>query len=315
MKREKAIEKLKRMLQLIDGGELPIAPLAFYVFGSVARGALEPHDLDVIVVLELDKSEPTDGRSIEEFLRIRAEREAQAKSLLRRQGGRCDLIWAYHFEDINNDNIKNNAVLLWASDDRDWSTKLAAMKVNPAAERFQRNHFFPIKRLQLDLGDMNWIMAMQDHEQLTITHIPVNSANIPKVSKYHGDLLSRWNELDERWREAEAEWAEQENEGGRWRISEVFGKKTWETVPWALTWLTQERVRADRHVIKCVIRTKKKSHVVLLGKPSPRLAVCMLHESPKLKKVCLIPQFHRDGPNELLVFERGRNWPDDPFSV
>ena len=52
MDREKATEKLIRMAQTIASGVLPAPIKAFYVFGSYARGALNPNDLDVIVVYE-----------------------------------------------------------------------------------------------------------------------------------------------------------------------------------------------------------------------------------------------------------------------
>lgn len=50
MKREQFTIKLVRMIEMIQSGTLPVRVREFYVFGSYSRGALEPGDLDVIVV-------------------------------------------------------------------------------------------------------------------------------------------------------------------------------------------------------------------------------------------------------------------------
>ncbi len=52
MKRMVWRKKLERMLRTIDAGEMPANVREFYVFGSYARGALEPNDLDVAVIHE-----------------------------------------------------------------------------------------------------------------------------------------------------------------------------------------------------------------------------------------------------------------------
>lgn len=50
MKREKFTAKLLRMLEVIDAGRLPTRGVAVYVFRSYARGALDPYDVNLIVV-------------------------------------------------------------------------------------------------------------------------------------------------------------------------------------------------------------------------------------------------------------------------
>lgn len=56
MKRERATELLREMLARLDAGERPLDLVdEVYVFGSYARGALEPGDLDVAVVHRTDR--------------------------------------------------------------------------------------------------------------------------------------------------------------------------------------------------------------------------------------------------------------------
>ena len=50
MKREQFTEKLIRMIETIKSGTLPVRVSEFYVFGSYARGALQPGDLDILVL-------------------------------------------------------------------------------------------------------------------------------------------------------------------------------------------------------------------------------------------------------------------------
>jgi predicted nucleotidyltransferase len=50
MRREVGTRMLVDMIEAIVAGTLPVPVKAFYVFGSYARGAVAPHDLDILVV-------------------------------------------------------------------------------------------------------------------------------------------------------------------------------------------------------------------------------------------------------------------------
>jgi len=52
MKREDTTKKLVRMLEAIESGQVPVNVREFYVFGSYARGATEPSDLDLVVFFD-----------------------------------------------------------------------------------------------------------------------------------------------------------------------------------------------------------------------------------------------------------------------
>ncbi|GAB2785948.1 hypothetical protein GCM10027073_17900 [Streptomyces chlorus] len=57
MKRARAVELVEQMLHRLDGdGAWPLALVReVWLFGSFARGALEPHDVDVAVCFERDE--------------------------------------------------------------------------------------------------------------------------------------------------------------------------------------------------------------------------------------------------------------------
>ena len=119
MERNRSTKKLIRMIGTIESGVLLVKVKEFYVFGSYARGALEPHDLDVIVVC--DNPERVCWEIVE--------RE------LRQPGEHIDVVLV---RAIDRSHGISDLVLLWAEDDRDWQTKLKAIRRNPAAGRAAR---------------------------------------------------------------------------------------------------------------------------------------------------------------------------------
>lgn len=50
------------------------------------------------------------------------------------------------------------------------------------------------------------------------------------------------------------------------------------------------------------------THCVHFGKPGLSFMAYLFKDRSKLKRQCLLPYFKKDGPNELLVFEKGPNW-------
>ena len=98
MDRGKATEKLIRMTQTIASGALPAPVKAFYVFGSYARGALNPNDLDVVVVYE-NPGKDYWGSLVAEVLKSGKNPlcagqvfETRMRSALRRPGERMDIM-------------------------------------------------------------------------------------------------------------------------------------------------------------------------------------------------------------------------------
>lgn len=56
MKRERATRLLADMITRLEGGDWPLGLVEeVYVFGSYARGALEPNDVDVVIEHGTDK--------------------------------------------------------------------------------------------------------------------------------------------------------------------------------------------------------------------------------------------------------------------
>lgn len=136
MKRERATKILTRILQTVDSlsGESPIREV--FVFGSYAEGALNPGDIDLVIVHD----------PVTDELRERLEHEAKSKRLnhidelyypvvryqamikkpLRRPGESVDILLDTSFEGILSQYstlADSRFVLLWSRDDRNWEQK------------------------------------------------------------------------------------------------------------------------------------------------------------------------------------------------
>ena len=170
-----------------------------------------------------------------------------------------------------------------------WRAKLAAIQADPTAGQFERGHFFPLRRLNASLAEMEAVTELLSSGQLVLTRIPVSQID-PKVGAWHQHWIDHWS------------------------TAFRFGKETLKLVPYALWWLERHRQRLDREKPNWSIDATSistRSYRVLMGSPSLHRMQAALQRAGT-KQVCLIPHLKKAGPNELLVFERGPNWGHSP---
>lgn len=293
MHHTKFTEKLVRILKTLEAGEVPVRVKELYVFGSYSRGAIEPGDLDLILVYD-----STDCRWAEEQVRLM---EEQGQSLLagigtltdkfqaavRKQGEPIQVLVTQDVNDVTGEGSRikpDDVVLLWSDRDPDWEAKLATIKPDESATRAPRNHLVPLTRLDDNVGTMEAVVEMIELQRLAFMRLPVESIDL-KMSASNQHWLDHWT------------------------MCKVMGAKSMETLPYAMWWLQQ-----DRQVCEVPDRTeiysKSRTHRLEVGKPSLRWMLWRFIQKPKLKRQCLIPHFKVKGPNELLVFERGATWLD-----
>ena len=271
------------MCETIDSGSLPVRVKEFYVFGSYARGALEPHDLDVIVIYE------NPGREFWDALdRLWEIKRCPVTTLLRKglcKPGECIDLGVFPTLDYivgKGSTIKKKDVtLLWSDSSRDWRPKLDAIRPNPLAGSKPRNHLFPIKRLACDLTVMKEVTAMVENGVLKLIRLDPETVE-RELTPYHLGRLDRCGD-------------------GR------IGKKSLSVLPCALQWLETHRQQV-RGIDTSSLWTDSDTHRVSMGHPALWSVIWYFKRCPKLKRHCLIPHFKRGGPNELLVFERGPKW-------
>ena len=244
MCRDKFTEKLKRMLATIDAGAMPMKVREFYVFGSYARGALDPGDLDVLVVHKEPKAIDLACWGLRrkddshEFSRAYRKFQSEMRRRLRNSGERVDVLLTNDFDDMFDEETALKPVdfiLLWCAKDRDWPAKLARISPNASAGRFHRNHFFPIRRLRASLREMDVVARLLQKQALLLNRIEAESIE-PVLSPYHAKklLLS----------------------------THVIGQKSLEIVPFALWWLEQNNQQFESIARKLVFWSSDRTHCI-----------------------------------------------------
>jgi predicted nucleotidyltransferase len=292
MDREKFTEKLVRMIETIESGVLPARVREFYTFGSYARGAMNPDDLDVIVVH--DSAPPEYDKAVRRHLAERfnptelifkayAKFKADMCRPLRKPGEKIEILLARKIEEVIGLGSKiqrNDLILLWSEADPHFRAKLNAIRPDPAAGPAPRNHLFSLKRLRDGIATMERTVQMvQDHE-LLFTRIPIEGIQC-QLNADHTRWLERWQS--------------------------TMGKASHRILPYAFWWFESHR-QTSGLPNQGEIWSRSNTHRVHLGHPSLGWMVGNFLHSPKLKRQCLIPHIKKGQPNELLVFERGVNW-------
>ncbi|MBC7856978.1 MAG: nucleotidyltransferase domain-containing protein [Pirellulaceae bacterium] len=299
MKREQFTAKLVRILKTLDSASFPARVREVYVFGSYSRGALEPGDLDLLVVH--DRASPeyeaaaikhfTDRGSsdIEAICRSVSKFRTEMSRTFRKPGERVQVLLTMELRYVvgKESRIKEtDLVLLWSQNDRNWEEKLGAIRADASAGRAPRDHIIPLSRLHDRVKTMEEVVGMIADDRLLFGRISAD--NIPdRLNKYHSKLLQRWT------------------------IHKVMGVKSTEILRYAMWWLEQHRQLWGLRN-RTEILSQKRTHRLEIGKPSLGWMLGVFKSDPRIVRQCLIPHFRSKGPNELLTFERGPNWQDEP---
>jgi predicted nucleotidyltransferase len=297
MHRDRFTEKLVRIIATIESRSLPVKVRQLYVFGSYSRGAIEPGDLDLILV-----HNPPSRRYMK---RIRAgleqqglqwpevsdrayrRYEAELRRPIRRPGERVQVIFVNDLKEAVGDGSRIKAddpILIWSRWDwrANWKARLAAVVPNESARRAPRNHLIPLARLDCSVGEMEAVVRMIEQQRLILTRIAVSPGSLD-LDEYHADLLAWWIDC------------------------KAMGKKSLEALPYAMSWFQLHGQRCE-NLGRTQIRSSDRTCQVEIGKPSLAEMVREFQNDGQLKRQCLIPHFKARSANELLVFERGPRW-------
>lgn len=228
MHRDKFTAKLVRILESIESGKLPMDVRELYVFGSYSRGAVEPGDLDLIIVhgrgrQEIDRrvDEALQKSHPDIFARMRAaagKHNAARMRLFRKPGEAVQIIFAESVAEVTGkgSRIKStDPILIWSHDDQRWREKIASIAPDAGAGRAERNHLVELKRLNDRVSVMERVVEMIEREMLTLTRIPIDSITL-KLGPYHRRFLEHWT-----------------------TNCQVMGRKSLETLPYVMWWFEQ----------------------------------------------------------------------------
>jgi hypothetical protein len=299
MDRERATKQLVRIIATLEAGGLPAAPKELHVFGSYARGALEPGDLDLILIHDppaKDLMERLEAEIVEKYGNDRfywpswprQRFEARMRGAIRKPGEKMDILLGTSLEEAlqyRSAVAKSHRVLLWSTSDRDWVAKLNSIAPDPSASRFPRDYFAPIQLFRTNVETMRQVTKGIKDQVLKLTRIPIESVD-PKL-----------NPLYERWLE-------------HWRECKVMGKETMKVLPYGMWWLQQQPGQKSRRPdvpdYRAIMESENSRYVVHFGRP--HLYQAFFFSKDRCRKICFIPHLKRDHTNEMYVFERGCRW-------
>jgi predicted nucleotidyltransferase len=299
MKRDECSKKLIRMIEAIQSGSLPARVREFYVFGSYSRGALEPGDVDVVIVHDrpprayeeaIKRYFKQKGYSLmERLVKASAKINAAMRRPLRKPGEKVQIILTQELEDVLGEHSKikrEDLMLLWSETDQDYRSKLEAIRPDPGAGRAPRDHLVNLKRMRDSVFAMEYTVEMVRKEELVLTRMPIERIDC-RLNDHHARRLAVWTQM------------------------KVMGKDSMTLLPYAMSWLQHHRQVSEWPDSQCVVWSKSGTHRVHLGRPSLGWMLDILQVFPKVRRQCLIPHIKRGQTNELLVFERGSNWSNE----
>jgi len=302
MQREKAKAILLRIAETLTRGPFMAVPRKLFVFGSFARGALEPEDLDLLLLYDYPKDhrerlKATKRGTISEMLRDHPEAHyaAEFRKRLRKPGEKMDLLVHHPRHDFvvslfeGRQSIKPDDLrLVWRKGDKTaWRGRIEGIRPDPEAGRMVRSHFFPVKRLAEGLPFMEAVMAMIEQRLLRFRLLPLESVPV-KLNKDHRYFI---------------DWATR-SYGGR----PIAGRETARLLPYLCGWgdMHGQAIRFLRHNLEAW--NDAFDHRAHLGRPSLRSMVYAFVDREGLKRQALIPHIKKGEVNGILEFERGERW-------
>lgn len=299
MDRQTATRQIERIIHAIEGEKFPTKVRELHVFGSYARGALNPGDLDLILIhepapelLERLKAELVKkyGENFMDWPKGQwPERkfESMMRRVMRRPGEKMDILLGTSMEKITEmgENIANaHRVLIWSDSDRDWRGKLHSIKPDPNTGRYDRAHFANLKRFNGDLHTMVNVTEAVSQGFLKLTRIDAE-----KVEPTLNPQYQHWYA----W----------------WVRCQVMGRKSMKLLRHGLWWLQKQRGQACRRPEPPqrdgTMYSEDRKYVVYFGNPPLYAAYRVCRGDHRQVRVCLIPHFKRGEPNEMFVFEKG----------
>src|SRR6185312_3693056 len=228
MERIKATQQVERIVRAIEDNKIPAKVREFYVFGSYVRGALNPDDLDVILIhdpapelLAILEAQLVAkyGKSFLGWPTLPTSRfnALMAKSV-RRPGEKIRILLGETIAEVEKmgDKIAEaEKVLIWSESNRDWQSMVNSIKPDPAAGRKERPEFARIERFNCDLQTMINLTEAIKQKAVCLTRIDAIGVE------------AKLNPIYQRWHD-------------HWLKCEVMGKQSLKLLPYGMWWMQNQ---------------------------------------------------------------------------
>jgi predicted nucleotidyltransferase len=299
MDRESATRLIERIVHAIEAEQFPARVRELHVFGSYARGAFDPGDLDLILIhdpapellirLEAELSKKY-GDNFMYWPRGQCpERkfESMMRRVMRRPGEKMDIVLSTSMDKVAEmgENLANaHRIMIWSDSDRNWRSKLDSITPDPKAGRHERAHFGNLKRFNSQLHTMVNVSEAISQGFLKFTRIDAE-----KVEPNLNPLYQHWYD----W----------------WVRSKVMGKNSMKLLRYGMWWLQEQPGQARRRPNPPqhdgTMYSHDRKYVVYFGNPPLYAVYQVCHGDRRNVGACLIPHFRREEPSEMFVFEQG----------
>lgn len=208
MTREQWMKKLEAIIARIESGEARARIREFYVFGSFARGAPEPNDLDLIVVHdrpgvdvlvpELKDARPYSPDDVQEIFKAERRFNSAVRKVFRRGSEPMDLMLAGSLDEALGGLIsipREEVRLVWSETDRNWEANLAAIPTDASAGSHPRDHFIDVKKTKGTLEDTERITGLINNGTLALQEIRLDDVE-PRLNPVFQERLAWWTVCD-----------------------------------------------------------------------------------------------------------------------
>jgi len=295
MTRDRWVEKLRTIIGRVEAGEAPARVREIHVFGSFARGVLEPNDLDLIVLHDPPSEETlapllkaVDSYSYDRLDQAcKAERrfEAAMTKIFRRGSERMDVRLAATLDEALSGMVfpRDEVRLLWSNDDRGWEARVAAIELDAGAGRHPRHHFIDPKKAGCCLTDVESVTKMIDDGVLRLDRLRLDGID-PQLSRE----FQRWCD--------------------HWTQCKVMGSAALKVLPWAMWWVQEQGAKRPRLWDHGDVGDENRRVRAAIGRMYPYYVYTLFRLQPKLVRQCLILHRRVREENWMYVFERGPHW-------
>lgn len=295
MTRDHWEKKLEVIIARVEAGEAPVPIREVYVFGSFARGAPQPNDLDLIVIhdrpgreLLATYEEAVRGHYDELDRAFKAGQRfaAAMRRVFRRGSERMDVKLAESLKEALAGMIRiprREIRLIWSEGDRKWEAKVAGIRSDPRAGRHPRLQFMHVKKTKGSAADVETVTRLVDEEVLTLRRLAL-------------DEIEPW--LNPRFRH----W------GDYWTQGHCLGGESLKVLPWALWWLQEQGAERPRIWQRTELGDEQQRYHVQVTRIYPAYVRVLFTSEPQLVRQCLIPPKRAREKNWMYVFERGPRW-------
>lgn len=308
MDRAKATRQLVRIIEAIEAEAFPTRIKELHVFGSYARGALNPGDLDLILI-----HYPAPPEVMEEIKRSITQKyghhsitwlpvtwpdrkfETIMRRVMRRPGEKMDIILGTTLKEAlryHQTIAASKIISLWSEQNPNWQQRLSAIKQNKDAGRYARGHFAEARRFNSRLGYMTAVSKLIKSKVFKLTRIDAERTT--------PDL----NSLYQHWYD-------------HWVDCSVMGKDSMKLLMHGMWWMQHQRGQAwEKPSIwghDNVLWSGDSRYVAYFGHPSLHHLYRLTEVENRVVRMCMIPHFKRGKPNLLYVLERGRRFSEKRF--